>query len=83
MNNSKYILADEPTGALDSETSKQIMNLLLDLNRKGKTIFIITHDKEIASMCSRIILIRDGVICEDASNYGDDMYRSKSVEASL
>ena len=62
INNPKYILADEPTGALDSETSRQIMNLLSSLNKKGITVIIITHDPDIAAMCSRTVCIGDGVV---------------------
>lgn len=56
------ILADEPTGALDSDTSKEIMNIFSDLNKKGKTVIIITHDSNIANYCSRIIELSDGKI---------------------
>lgn len=56
------ILADEPTGALDEQTSTEIMGLLKDLHKKGKTIIIVTHDKEIADQCERCITIKDGKI---------------------
>ena len=56
------ILCDEPTGNLDSETSEQVMDLLSDLNKAGSTLVIVTHDKEIAKRCSRIIRILDGRI---------------------
>ncbi|MCM1524757.1 MAG: ABC transporter ATP-binding protein [Ruminococcus sp.] len=62
MNNPSVILADEPTGALDSGTSSEIMNLFTDLNKDGKTVIIVTHDSEIASRCSRVIEISDGSI---------------------
>lgn len=62
------ILADEPTGALDSETSLQIMDLLKQLNDKGSTIIVITHEIEVAQKCKRVIVIRDGVIEQDRSN---------------
>ena len=61
----KLILADEPTGALDSATSYDIMAFLQQLNDEGKTILIVTHEKDIAAMCKRIINLRDGVIMED------------------
>lgn len=54
------ILADEPTGNLDSNTSKEILKLLRELNREGKTIVIITHDGEVANACDRVIWVRDG-----------------------
>lgn len=68
INNPKIILADEPTGALDKETSFQVMDILLKLNGEGKTIIIVTHDEEIAKKCKRIIKIEDGMIKEDIRN---------------
>ncbi len=59
------ILADEPTGALDSKTGKEIMQLFSDLNAAGKTIILITHDKQIASYAKRLITIQDGRILND------------------
>lgn len=56
------ILADEPTGSLDEQTSSEIMDLLKELHKKGKTIIIVTHDKDIASQCERCITIKDGKI---------------------
>ena len=61
----KLLLADEPTGALDTTTSSDIMAFLQQLNGEGKTILIVTHEKDIAAMCKRIIRLRDGVIMED------------------
>ena len=61
-NNPKAIFADEPTGALDTKTSSEIMNLFKILNQKGKTIIIVTHDMEIEKQCGRIIEISDGKI---------------------
>tara|TARA_B100001778_G_scaffold332521_1_gene339012 strand:+ start:873 stop:1568 length:696 start_codon:yes stop_codon:yes gene_type:complete len=61
----KLILADEPTGALDSNTSRDIMTFLQKLNDEGKTILIVTHEQEIANMCKRIVRLRDGIILED------------------
>lgn len=62
VNNPSVILADEPTGALDSKTASDIMDLFKKLNNDGKTIIIVTHDKEIAAQCGRIIEISDGRI---------------------
>ena len=59
------IIADEPTGALDQETGKEIMNLLKQLNKEGKTIIIVTHDPNVAAYCERNIKIVDGVIYEE------------------
>ena len=59
------ILADEPTGALDSKTGSEIMQLFTKLNHQGKTIILITHDKNIASYAKRLISIEDGRIIKD------------------
>lgn len=61
----ELILADEPTGALDSQTSIEVMNLFKDLNDAGKTIVVVTHDPEVAQLSDRIISLKDGVIAED------------------
>lgn len=70
VNNPSIILADEPTGALDSKTGEQIMELLTELNREGKTIIMVTHETEIAEYACRKIILRDGIIIED-SRMGD------------
>tara|TARA_B110001452_G_scaffold217713_1_gene189302 strand:+ start:277 stop:966 length:690 start_codon:yes stop_codon:yes gene_type:complete len=62
----KLLLADEPTGALDTTTSSEIMQFLQQLNDEGKTILLVTHEEDIAQMCKRIVRLRDGVIIEDA-----------------
>ena len=59
------LLADEPTGNLDSESSLEIMKMLRDLNRQGRTIVLITHEADIASFASRVVRLRDGVIVSD------------------
>ena len=61
----KLLLADEPTGALDSATSREIMQFLQQLNDEGKTILIVTHEQDISLMCKRIVRLKDGVILED------------------
>ena len=61
----KLLLADEPTGALDTTTSSEIMQFLQQLNDEGKTILLVTHEEDIAQMCKRIVRLRDGVIIED------------------
>jgi putative ABC transport system ATP-binding protein len=58
----KVILADEPTGALDSNTSDDIINLFKDINKEGISIVIVTHDIEVAEKCDRIINLRDGLV---------------------
>ena len=64
----KLILADEPTGSLDSKTSLEIMKILNDLNSKGITIVLVTHEDDIANYGSRIIKMKDGKIIEDKKN---------------
>ena len=60
VNEPSVILADEPTGALDSRTAAEIMDVFRELNSQGKTVIIVTHDMSIAEQCSRIIEIADG-----------------------
>src|SRR3546814_11567618 len=62
----RYVsLADEPTGALDSKSGAEVMQLLHDLNDQGQTILLITHDHEVAAQAKRIVEIRDGLIISD------------------
>ncbi len=60
INNPKYILADEPTGNLDSKTGKEVMELFKELNEEGRTIILVTHDPNVAKYGSRIVYIKDG-----------------------
>ncbi len=68
VNNPGMILADEPTGALDTTSSMEIMDVFKQLHTEGNTIIVITHEREIAACCKRIILIRDGLITSDTPN---------------
>ena len=65
VNSPKLLLADEPTGALDSKSGKQIMELFRQLNNEGVTVVMITHDRQVAEQADRIVHIIDGVISED------------------
>ena len=65
IKNPKVLLADEPTGNLDTRTSKELMELFLQLNNEGITIIMVTHDPEIARIAHRIITFRDGLIEKD------------------
>ena len=58
----KLILADEPTGALDAATGEEVQRIFKKLNDSGKTVIIVTHDEKVASICDRIIHIKDGVV---------------------
>jgi putative ABC transport system ATP-binding protein len=72
VNNPSLILADEPTGALDSRTSIEIMALMQKLNQQGMTIVVVTHEHDIAGFASRIITFRDGNVVSDEPNMPQD-----------
>lgn len=69
VNDPSILLADEPTGALDSENSLEVMGIFQELNRDDKTILVVTHEQEIAAETRRTISIRDGVITDQATDH--------------
>ncbi|MCY7654073.1 ATP-binding cassette domain-containing protein, partial [Bacillus safensis] len=73
VNNPQLILADEPTGALDSKTSMSIMEQFTQLNKEGTTIVLVTHEEEIAAYTNRTVVVRDGRLVEDRWIQGDAM----------
>ena len=87
VNSPQLILADEPTGALDSQTSEDIMRLLTDLNQQGMTVIIVTHEPNIAEWARRKVVFKDGSIIEDVvkdrTNLKDakNSVQAESVEA--
>lgn len=80
INNPSIILADEPTGNLDTKTSIEIMGLIEDIHAKGNTIIIVTHEEDIAQHAHRIVRMRDGLIEEDYQNPDIKTVRSKMQE---
>ena len=70
VNDPLMILADEPTGNLDSTTGLEVLDLIDDLNRNGKTIVLVTHDPQVAERASRVIHMRDGKVARDVRNPG-------------
>jgi len=78
MNDTDIILADEPTGALDSETSAQIMDLVKEISSENKLVIIVTHSDKVAVHCDRIINVSDGVIIEDIKN--NDAKKDESIK---
>ncbi len=74
INDPDIILADEPTGNLDSATAHEIMALLRDLHRRGQTIVMVTHENDMAAYAGRIITLRDGKITDDSRDHGVDAH---------
>ncbi len=75
VNRPQLILADEPTGALDTQTSEDIMRLLLDLNHQGLTVVLVTHESDIAAWARRRIVFRDGLIVQDVEQKSAGQWR--------
>lgn len=77
VNNPAIILADEPTGNLDSKTSIEIMGLLEDIHKNGNTIILVTHEEDIASHAHRIVRLKDGKVESDNQNKAITTYKSR------
>ena len=77
INNPKILFADEPTGALDSGTTKDVLNLFSTFHKEGKTIVMVTHDINVASASQRVLFIKDGLLIHDIS-LGDDVNENLS-----
>jgi putative ABC transport system ATP-binding protein len=77
VNNPEVIFADEPTGNLDSKTEQEIMDILTDLNKKGHTVILITHEKGVANYTNRLIFMRDGNIESDKKIETTNNYTEK------
>jgi putative ABC transport system ATP-binding protein len=71
VNDPALILADEPTGALDSQSAEDILALFEDLNRDGRTLCVVTHAREIAERARRLIVLRDGAVVADPGLWPD------------
>lgn len=80
INNPSIILADEPTGNLDSKTSVDIMNLFEDIYKQGNTIIVVTHEEDIAKHARRIVRLRDGLIESDKINENPTLYQEVILE---
>jgi putative ABC transport system ATP-binding protein len=77
VNNPAIILADEPTGNLDSKTSVEIMGLFEEIHKKGNTIILVTHEEDIALHAHRIVRLKDGLVERDTPNQHITTYRSR------
>ncbi|MHB1191458.1 MAG: ABC transporter ATP-binding protein [Longimicrobiales bacterium] len=80
VNDPEILFADEPTGNLDSTSSEEIMALFTELNRRGRTVVVVTHDAEVAAYARRVITIQDGRIASDVASPGRDGAMSTSTQ---
>jgi putative ABC transport system ATP-binding protein len=80
VNNPEVIFADEPTGNLDSKSGFQVMKILQELNEKGNTIILVTHERNTAEHAERIITLRDGVIIDDSPVTNRQYYTNENQE---
>lgn len=83
MNGGEVILADEPTGALDSESGEQVLKILQELNQAGHTIILVTHDKHVANHATRIIELKDGNVISDRQNTPPTIEKNKTEPVQL
>ena len=83
VNKPQLILADEPTGALDSQTSEDIMRLLKDLNAQGLTVVLVTHENDIAAWARRKIVFKDGLMVQDIEREGLAQWQAARATAQL
>ena len=74
INDPEIIFADEPTGALDSTTTKEVMELISDLNKGGKTVIMVTHEKDVAAYAKRVVMLKDGIVAD--SNASSQLSKS-------
>ena len=80
VNRPRVLLADEPTGNLDSESAREVTTLLRELRREGQTVLLVTHDARVAACADRVVTMRDGLIADDVTLEGDDAPRGIADE---
>ncbi|MFH1671780.1 MAG: ABC transporter ATP-binding protein [Candidatus Portnoybacteria bacterium] len=80
INSPRLVLADEPTGNLDSKSGEEVIGILQDLNKEGNTIVMVTHEKEVAECAQRVLILRDGVLVSDEKNLKQRIARDGLVK---
>lgn len=83
INNPEIIIADEPTGSLDSNTSDQILEIMMDIAKRGKLVIMVTHSEKVAACCSRVIKIADGRITEDEESFKLDRFNEEEEKVNF